>query len=124
MTLALALVTMAAGAGAAAIRYLVSVVLARASDAEGFPWAVLIVNVVGSAVGGAVLGLAAHGGVDPDIQLIVLTGVCGGLTTFSTFSVETMQLVRAGRWRAALLSAGLNLVVGLGVCVLFFLLLR
>jgi CrcB protein len=124
MTIWLALVTMAAGGVAAVIRYLVSVSLARASDAEGFPWAVLVVNIVGSAVGGVVLGLAQHAGMPADIQLILLTGVCGGLTTFSTFSVETVQLVRGGRWRAAALSAALNLVVGLGGCFLGYLLFR
>ncbi len=124
MTLWLAIVTMAAGGVAAAIRYLVSLSLARTSDAEGFPWAVLVVNVVGSAVGGAVLGLSQHAGLSADIQFLVLTGACGGLTTFSTFSVETVQLVRASRWRAALLSVGLNLVVGLGACLLGYLLFR
>ncbi len=124
MTIWLALVTIVAGGVAAVIRYLVSVALARASDAEGFPWAVLVVNVVGSAVGGAALGLAQHAGISADLQLLILTGVCGGLTTFSTFSVETVQLVRVGRWRAAVLSVGLNLMVGLGACLLGYLLFR
>lgn len=124
MTLALALVTVAAGGVAAVIRYLVSLLLARTSDAEGFPWAVLVVNVAGSAVGGAVLGLAQHAGLPAEIELLLLTGVCGGVTTFSTFSVETVQLVRAGRWRAAALTVGLNLVVSLGACLLGYLLFR
>ena len=122
MELAVALVTVAAGGLAAVIRYLVSVALARSSDAEGFPWAVLAVNVVGSAIGGVVLGLAQHAAMPADLQLILLTGVCGGLTTFSTFSVETVQLARAGRWRAASLSVGANLALGLAACALGFLL--
>lgn len=122
MTVALALVTIGAGGLGAVIRYLVSLGLARVSDAERFPWAVLVVNVAGSAIGGVVLGMAQHGGVPHDLQLILLTGLCGGITTFSTFGVETMQLAAARRWRAALLSVGLNLVVGLGACALGFLL--
>jgi CrcB protein len=122
MTFALALVTVVSGGVAAVIRYLVSVALARPSDAEGFPRAVLAVNVVGSAIGGVVLGLAHHAAVSADLQLVLLTGVCGGLTTFSTFSVESIQLVTAGRWRAAALSVGANLVLGLGACALGFLL--
>ncbi len=73
--------------------------------------------MIGSAIGGAVLGLAASGNVDAGIQLILLTGLCGGLTTFSTLSVETVQLVVAGRWRAAALSIGANLGLGVGVAV-------
>ena len=79
-----------------------------------FPWAVLVVNVIGSAIGGAVLALATRGNVSADIRLILLTGLCGGLTTFSTLSVETIQLVQDGRWRAALSSIGANLVLGIG----------
>ncbi|HEU4849532.1 MAG TPA: fluoride efflux transporter CrcB [Terrimesophilobacter sp.] len=122
MTVALALVTIGAGGVGAVIRYLLSLGLARVSDAEHFPWAVLVVNVVGSAIGGIVLGMAQHDAVSADLQLILLTGLCGGITTFSTFSVETIQLVAAGRWRAAALSVGANLVLGLGACALAFLL--
>lgn len=100
-----------AGALGAVIRYLVSRAFARPDAA--FPWAVLIVNVIGSAIGGAVLGLAVSGGVSPELRLILLTGFCGGLTTFSTFSVETVQLVTDGKWRAAALSVGANLVLGI-----------
>jgi CrcB protein len=114
--------TVAAGGAAAVIRYLVSRSLARVSDAEGFPWAVLVVNVAGSAVGGVVLGLAQHAGVSSELQLVLLSGVCGGITTFSTFSVETIQLFTAGRWRAAALSVGANLLLGIGACTLGYLL--
>ena len=122
MSPTLIMVTLAAGGVAAVARYLISVATARVSKAESFPWAVLIVNVVGSGLGGAILGLAQHAAVSPDIQLIMLTGVCGGLTTFSTFSVETIQLITHGRWRAACLSVGLNLVVGLCACAAGYLL--
>lgn len=108
---------LAAGAGGALLRYLVSVLAARRAAARGdatpFPWAVLVVNVVGSAIGGAVLGLAQVGGVSADARLILLSGLCGGLTTFSTFGVETVQLVIDGRARAALVSVSANLVLGL-----------
>ena len=72
------------------------------------PWAVLIVNVVGSFIGGLLIGATTG-----DLRLILLTGFCGGLTTFSTFSVETVQLVMERRVRAALLSVAANLVVGI-----------
>ena len=95
--------TLLAGAAGAVLRWLVS----RAFAAHRFPWAVLVVNVVGSAIGGALVGLA----VDDATRLILLTGLCGGLTTFSTLSVETVQLVLEKRTGAAALSIGLNLVL-------------
>jgi CrcB protein len=76
------------------------------------PWAVFVVNAVGCAVGGVVLGLADAHLIGPDVRLIVLGGLAGGLTTFSTWSTETVQLAMANRWRTALLSVGANLVVG------------
>ncbi len=110
------LTALAAGALGAVARYVVSVAAVRRAAARGvaapFPWAVLIVNVVGSAVGGAVLGLAQTGGVTADVRLILLSGFCGGLTTFSTFGVETVQLVIDGRARLAVASVVSNVVVG------------
>lgn len=124
MSLSLVLVTLAAGSAATLVRYRVSLLLAGPSRTESFPWAVLIVNVVGSGVGGVILGLAERSAVSADVKLIILTGVCGGLTTFSTFSVETIQLITHGRWRAAAWSVGANLVVGFAACFAGFLLAR
>ncbi len=73
------------------------------------PWAVLTVNVVGSLLGGLALGSTSG-----DLQLIVLTGFCGGLTTFSTLSVETIQLALEGRVRVAVLGVLGNLGIGIG----------
>lgn len=79
------------------------------------PWAVLAVNVAGSLVGGVLIGATSG-----DLRLILLTGFCGGLTTFSTFTVETVQLVLEGRARKAALGVGLNLVLGIGTAALGF----
>jgi len=115
----IAAATIGTGAVAALLRYLVSRAFA---SRPGFPWAVLIVNVVGSAIGGAVLGLATVADVDPGLRLILLTGLCGGLTTFSTFSVETVQYVMEGKWRVAAASVGANLVLGVGAAAAAYLL--
>jgi CrcB protein len=69
---------------------------------------------VGSAIGGAVLAFVESGAVGSDIRLVLLTGLCGGLSTFSTFSVETVQRVLDGKARLALLSIAANLVLGIG----------
>ena len=101
--------TLLAGAVGAVLRWLVS----RAFAAQRFPWAVLVVNVVGSALGGVLVGLA----VDDAARLILLTGLCGGLTTFSTLSVETVQLVLEKKTGTAAISIGLNLALGIGAAV-------
>lgn len=117
------LVTVAAGGGGAVLRYLVSLWFARSRDAgepgTRFPWAVLVINAVGSALGGAVLALAEHG-LSAEAQLVLLSGVCGGLTTFSTFSVETVQLATTRRWRFAALSVAANVIVGFVTCALSY----
>ena len=95
-----------AGAVGAVLRFLVARLLPS-------PWAVLAVNVAGSLLAGMLIGL-----VSGDLRVILLTGLCGGLTTFSTFSVETVQLVQSGRARVALLSVAANLVLGLGAAAL------
>lgn len=93
------------GALGAVLRQLTSVSLAGRGR---IPWGVLVVNVVGSFIAGLALGLP----LDPAWQLIVLSGFCGGLTTFSTLSVETVYLVIAGKHRAAAASVALNLALG------------
>jgi CrcB protein len=116
---------LAAGAVGALLRYATS--LAFAGRPARLPWAVLIVNVVGSIIGGIALGLAQAGVLGVDGRLILLGGLAGGLTTFSTFSVETIQLVHEGRRRAAVVSVLANLVLGVaavvGACCLTLLLL-
>lgn len=116
-----AVVTVLAGAVGAAIRFLVAKLFAGRGR---IPWAVLVVNVAGSALGGVVVGLATGAGVSADIRLILVTGLCGGLTTFSTFSVETIQLVTEGRWRMAAASVGANLVLGIAAATAGYLLAR
>lgn len=94
------------GALGAVLRQLTSVSLAGRGR---IPWGVLVVNVVGSFLAGLALGLP----LDLTVQLIVVSGLCGGLTTFSTFAVETIQLVSEGKHRAAAASVALNLALGI-----------
>ncbi len=117
MTAALAATVVVSGGLAAIARHLVSVWF---SADQRFPWAVLTVNIVGSALSGVVLGLGA--GLDGDLRLILLTGVAGGLTTFSTFSVETIQLVLDGRTRVAALNVAANLSAGLAATSITYML--
>jgi CrcB protein len=68
----------------------------------GFPIPTLSVNVVGALIIGAVIGMAEkNAGMDPRLLLFLKVGICGGFTTFSTFSSETAQLLQDGKLAAA-----------------------
>jgi CrcB protein len=97
-------------------RYLISGLVARRFG-ETFPLGTLVVNVVGSFVIGFAAtfgGDSAHALGGPTVRQFVMTGLCGGFTTFSSFSLQTLNLLREGQgWAAAwnvLLSAGLCLL--------------
>ena len=82
-----------------------------------FPWGTLIINVVGSLVIGFFAALTGPGGrlyVSSDLRLFVLVGICGGYTTFSSFSLQTLDLLRDG----AVARAGLNVVGSVSLCLL------
>ncbi len=113
MTAALVVAILAGGA-AAVLRYALALAFARR---DRLIWAVFTVNVVGSALGGSVIALAEAGLAGPELRLILLSGVAGALTTFSTWTVEAVQLVQAGRWRTAAATVGLGLAVGLAAAV-------
>jgi len=87
--------------------------------APGFPWATLMVNVVGSFCIGLVFAATAQRPEVPDwIRTGLMTGVMGGFTTFSALSLETLVLWREGQASLALASLGANLLLGVGACVL------
>ena len=99
------------GAVGAPLRYVTDLVVQSAHDTV-FPWGTFVVNVVGSLVLGCAAGAVSGGA--PEWMLTLLgTGVCGALTTFSTFGFETVRLVEEG----ALLEATLNAVAGLLVAL-------
>ena len=122
MSVWLAVSVLVAGGAAAVVRFLVSRALPVGPGQ--LPLGVLIVNVTGSLIGGVVLGLAERAAVSEDVQLILLTGVCGGLTTFSTWSVETVELALTGRWRAGIVNLIGTLLLGFLVCAAGYLLSR
>ncbi|MEZ5294234.1 MAG: CrcB family protein [Vicinamibacterales bacterium] len=82
----------------------------------GFPAGTLVVNVAGSAAIGAVAAAVAGGGWSPVGRHAAMTGLLGGFTTFSTFSVQTMALLQQGRWNAALANMVLSVGLSLAGC--------
>ncbi len=68
-----------------------------------FPWGTFLVNVSGCFVFGAIAGLAeARGGLSPLARAFLLVGILGGYTTFSSFTFETMELLRGGEMPQAI----------------------
>ncbi len=97
-----ALLVAAGGALGSVLRWAVTIGVARAMRSPTFPWGTLCVNLAGSLVIGALLGLATdRGALSDSARLLLVTGVLGGFTTFSAFSWEALALLRAGHAGAA-----------------------
>ncbi|MDE2164769.1 MAG: fluoride efflux transporter CrcB [Alphaproteobacteria bacterium] len=83
---------------------------------ETFPWGTFMVNVTGSFVIGLLGTLSGPEGrwfLPTDARIFVMVGLCGGYTTFSSFSYQTLNLARDGEW----LWAGANVVMSVVVCL-------
>jgi len=78
-----------------------------------FPWGTVLINVLGSFVIGAFLAAGRHDARfgSPQAQALVMVGLCGGFTTFSAFSLQTVELMREGRAAAALANVALSVVL-------------
>ena len=76
------------------IRYLLSYILAPIS--ERFPFATLIVNIISCVLLGYLIGISTKEMMSPEMKLFLMVGICGGFSTFSTFSAESYQLFNSG----------------------------
>lgn len=109
------ILTLAVGLGAsfgAVLRYLVDQYVSRWRATE-FPAGTWVINMTGAFVLGLLTGLAAHHGLSPDVVAVAGTGVCGGYTTFSTFSFETMRLLEDGAGVAGVANMVGSIALGL-----------
>lgn len=106
----------AGGALGSVLRYWIS----RSADSYAhtvFPWGTLLVNVSGSFVIGVLSALAlaeSRWGLGDNARLFLMVGICGGFTTFSSFSLQTLGLLREG----LLLRAGGNIALSVLLCLL------
>ena len=89
-------------------RYLTSLIIV--SPIGSFPWATFAVNIIGSFIIGLVVFSFSERSTDESMRLLVGVGFCGGLTTFSTFSVEILQLFQMQREAIAFAYIGASLV--------------
>jgi fluoride exporter len=110
------LVALGAAVGAP-LRYLTDRGI-QARHGSAFPWGTLTVNVAGSLLLGLLIGLP----VGPALAALLGTGFCGALTTYSTFSYETLRLTRGGRPGTAVANVVISILAGLGAAYLGILL--
>ncbi|MDO8929700.1 MAG: fluoride efflux transporter CrcB [Bacteroidota bacterium] len=82
--------------------------------ASVFPWSTFVVNIVGCLLIGIIYGISEKGDfLSPEIRLFLTVGICGGFTTFSTFSNDAYMLIRQDEWFRFALYASLSFFLGL-----------
>jgi fluoride exporter len=101
------------GAVGAPARYLIDRAV-QSRHGTTFPWGTFAVNMVGSAVLGLLTGVALASAGSENVQLLLGTGFCGALSTYSTFSWETLQLAEAGSRFHAAANVIISILAGLG----------
>jgi CrcB protein len=107
------------GAGSALggmARYWLGLVMTRLYG-DAFPWGTLLINIIGSFVIGFYGTLTTAEGARPasvELRLFVMVGLCGGFTTFSAFSLQTVELLREG----AALRGGAYVLASVGLCLI------
>ncbi len=89
-----------------------------------FPFGTMTVNVLGCFVIGIIYALSETANLAPEYRILIATGFCGGFTTFSSFSFETLTLLQDNQYLYAMLYAGLSLVLGLMAAFLGVILIR
>ena len=100
------------GAIGAVCRYLLGQMIPKMES--GFPLGTFAVNVIGCfAIGLIVAMVGKHSDIDPRLVLFLQTGVCGGFTTFSTFSLEALSLMEKGQLATGILYIVLSVVFGI-----------
>ena len=96
------------GAIGSVCRYLLSGI-----NVASWPWGTFAVNILGSLFIGLLVGLVSKGIVSPEIKLLLVTGFCGGFTTFSTFANESFSMMKAGDALQMALYSGASVVIGI-----------
>jgi fluoride exporter len=96
------------GAAGSVLRYLCS----RSLNMLSFPLGTLLVNILGCLAIGLLWGLFTRH-VNEGLRLLLITGFCGGFTTFSTFTFEGIQLIQEARWTTFIVYTVISVAVGL-----------
>lgn len=97
------------GAIGSILRYIISKLL-NENISSTFSWGTFAVNIIGCFIIGAVTSYAQKHGLSGEMKLLLATGLCGGFTTFSTFSLENIQLIDSNQ----------NLILGIYIIATLF----
>lgn len=103
-----------------AIGALLRFIITQGIKNSAIPYSTMVVNVVGSFFIGMMMAYVLGHEVPPWVKVGIVTGGLGGLTTFSTFSYETVQLLQQGDYGSAAMYVGIQLVLGITLCGLGF----
>jgi len=87
-----------------------------AAQVWDYPLATFIANALACIALGALMGMSLKGDINTTTKLLLMTGFCGGFSTFSTFSAETFELLQAGNYLYAVANIGLSIIVCL-ICI-------
>jgi CrcB protein len=101
-------------------RYWMSLAVA-ALTGPSFPWGTILINILGSFIigfFGTLTGVDGKLAVPNDARVFVMTGICGGFTTFSAFSLQTFDLAHDGKWLGASANVALSIVLCLAAVTL------
>lgn len=108
------------GAIGTLLRYIIDGLGYRFSNGV-FPITTLVINVTGALTIGFLWNIAERFTISPNIRMFIFIGVLGGYTTFSTFSLETFNLMRDGEYRIAVINIVFSVVLSIGAVFLGYL---
>ena len=109
MTLKALLFVFLGGGIGSIIRYLMSVVMSPIS--QKFPFATLLTNIISCVLLGFIVGLSLKNSLSNEMKLFLMVGLCGGFSTFSTFSAESYQMFNVGNGLLAILYMGASFLI-------------
>lgn len=103
------------GAIGTVLRYMVSSATYNFFSTAIFPWGTLMVNLTGSFIIGLLAGINESNLISPNLRTFVFIGILGGYTTFSSFSLETLNLIRSGEIRFAIINIAASNLFGIAL---------
>lgn len=116
--MAKALIAIFLGGGAGSVmRYCVQLLLHEKIVPYNFPWATFVVNIIGCLMIGLFYALSAKFNWSPELRLMLTAGLCGGFTTFSTFSNDIVEMCQQGAILTVVIYVAVSIVLGIAAVV-------